>query len=263
MTFDARVRRALGPVVDLRPGEAGPLLLSGGYFFFVLASYYILRPVREAMGLAGGVDNLAWLFTGSLVTMLLVHGPFAALVSHLPRRRFVALTNRFFLVNLLLFFAALRLLPPAADVWVGRVYFVWTSVFNLFVVSIFWAVMVDLFDPAQGQRLFGFIAVGGTLGAIAGSGLTAALARPLGPVYLLLCSAVLLELGVRCVLRLTRDAPADAGRRVPDPERPIGGRVADGVTHVARSPYLLGICGYMMLFAGGEKLEKLRKGRSD
>jgi AAA family ATP:ADP antiporter len=250
-TLDARLTRALRQAVDLRPDEARPLLLSAGYFFFILAAYYILRPLREEMGVAAGVENLAWLFTGSLVTMLVIHAPFAALVARLPRRRFVALTNRFFLVNILLFFAALQLVPPAAGVWLGRVFFVWTSVFNLFVVSIFWAVMVDLFDSEQGKRLFGFIAVGGTLGGIAGAGLTAALARPLGPVRLLLCSAVLLELGVRCVLRLTRETPAAAPRDGRDPEAPIGGSVAGGITHVARSPYLLGICGYMMLFTLG------------
>jgi AAA family ATP:ADP antiporter len=250
--LDARLTRALRPAVELRPGEARPLLLSGGYFFFVLAAYYILRPLREDMGVAGGVDNLAWLFTSSLLTMLVIHPPFAALVARLPRRRFVALTNRFFLANILLFFGALQLLPPAADVWIGRIFFVWTSVFNLFVVSIFWAVMVDVFDSDQGKHLFGFIAVGGTLGAVAGAGLTAALAGALGPVRLLLVSAVLLELGVRCALCLTREAPAAGpSRDTGDPEAPIGGGVAAGMLHVARSPYLLGICAYMMLFTLG------------
>jgi ATP:ADP antiporter, AAA family len=250
-SLDARLTQALRRVVDVRHAELRPLLLSGAYFFFILASYYILRPLREEMGVAGGVDNLAWLFTGTLVTMLVMHTPFAALVARLPRRRFVALTNRFFLVNILLFFAALHGLPASAGVWVGRVFFVWTSVFNLFVVSIFWAVMVDVFDAGQGKRLFGFIAVGGTLGGIAGAGLTAVLARPLGPVQLLLCSAVLLELGVRCVLRLTRGPPMPGPRGPTDPEVSIGGSALAGMTHVARSPYLLGICAYMLLFTLG------------
>jgi AAA family ATP:ADP antiporter len=183
--------------------------------------------------------------------MLALHTPFAALVARLPRRRFVALTNRFFLVNILLFFAALHVLPARGDVWLGRVFFVWTSVFNLFVVSIFWAVMVDVFDPEQGKRLFGFIALGGTLGGIAGAGLTAALARPLGPVQLLLLSAILLELGLRCMLRLTRETGAPRPHDAADPELPIGGSAIGGVVHVARSPYLLGICAYMLLFTLG------------
>jgi AAA family ATP:ADP antiporter len=249
---DALLTRALRRVVDLRPAETRPLLLAGAYFFCILAAYYILRPMREAMGVAGGVENLAWLFTGTLVTMLAVHTPFAALVARLPRRRFVSLTNRFFLVNILLFFAALHLLPARGDMWLGRVFFVWTSVFGLFVVSIFWAVMVDVFDPEQGKRLFGFIALGGTLGGIAGAGLTAALARPLGPVQLLLLSAVLLELGLRCVLRLTRETGASPRpRAAADPELPIGGSAIGGIAHVARSPYLLGICAYMLLFTLG------------
>jgi AAA family ATP:ADP antiporter len=248
---DAPLTRALRRVVDLRPAETRPLLLSGAYFFCILASYYILRPLREEMGVAGGVENLAWLFTGTLVAMLALHTPFAALVARLPRRRFVALTNRFFLVNILVFFAALHLLPARGDVWLGRVFFVWTSVFNLFVVSVFWAVMVDVFAPEQGKRLFGVIALGGTLGGIVGAGLTAVLARPLGPVQLLLLSAILLELGLRCVLRLIRETRAPRPRATADPELPIGGRAIGGIAHVARSPYLLGICGYMLLFTLG------------
>jgi AAA family ATP:ADP antiporter len=131
------------------------------------------------------------------------------------------------------------------------VFFVWTSVFNLFVVSIFWAVMVDVFDPEQGKRLFAFIALGGTLGGIAGAGLTAALAQRLGPVQLLLVSAVLLELGVRCVLRLTRESRTTRAPAALDPERPIGGTALAGMAHVVRSPYLLGVCGYMLLFTLG------------
>ncbi len=226
------------------------MLLSGAYFFFVLSSYYIIRPLREEMGVAGGVANLQWLFTGTLITMLLIHTPFAALVARVPRRRFVTLTYRFFFLNMLLFYAAFRFLPAAGGIWAGRVFFVWTSVFNLFVVSVFWAVMVDVFRSEQGARLFGFIAVGGTLGGIAGSAVTATLARPLGPVHLLLLAAVLLELAVQAVLRLTRERPAGLPRAA-DPERPIGGSALAGISHVLRSPYLLGICGYMLLFTLG------------
>jgi AAA family ATP:ADP antiporter len=253
---DGPFGRVLRRVVDARPEETRPLLLAGAYFFFVLSAYYIIRPLREEMGVAGGVRNLAWLFTGTLVTMLLVHAPFAALVARVPRRRFVALTYRFFLVNMLVFFALLRTASPEGAVWIGRVFFVWTSVFNLFVVSIFWAVMVDVFRAEQGKRLFGFIAVGGTLGGIAGAGITALLAKPLGPVQLLLISVVLLELAVQCVLRLTALQNTGPRPRVapPDPERPIGGGTLAGITHVARSPYLLGICAYMLLFTLGSTI---------
>jgi AAA family ATP:ADP antiporter len=241
---------ALRRIVDVREGEVRALALSAAYFFFLLASFYIIRPLREEMGVAGGVRNLAWLFTGTLVTMLLVHTPFAALVARFPRRRFVTLTYRFFIANILLFYALLRVMPEAHGIWVGRVFFVWTSVFNLFVVSVFWAVMVDVFGPEQGKRLFGVIAVGGTLGAIAGAGVTALLAKPLGPVTLLLLSALLLELALQCMRALTHDVDPTPGRAA-TAEHPIGGGTLGGILGALRSPYLLGICAYMLLFTLG------------
>jgi AAA family ATP:ADP antiporter len=138
-------------LVDIRPEEVRAALLSGAYFFFVLTSYYILRPIRDEMGAAGGVENLPWLFTGTLAGMLLAQPLFAALVAKMPRKRFIPLTYRFFMLNLLLFFVALRVLPEPQHVWIGRVFFIWASVFNLFVVSVFWAFMADLFRREQGK----------------------------------------------------------------------------------------------------------------
>jgi AAA family ATP:ADP antiporter len=247
------VGRALNRVVAVRPDELRSLLLAAAYFFFILSSYYVIRPLRDEMGVAGGVRNLPWLFTGTLVAMLLIHTPFAALVARLPRRRFVTITFRFFLVNLLLFYALLRLVPAEHRVWVGRAFFVWTSVFSLFVVSTFWAVLVDVFHTEQGKRLFGFVGVGGTVGGVTGAAITALLARPLGPVQLLLVSAVLLEFAVQCVVRLIAPGSGtpDTTRPGPDPERPIGGSTLAGVLHVLRSPYLLGIALYMLLYTMG------------
>jgi AAA family ATP:ADP antiporter len=247
------VLRLLQRVVDVQADELRALFWSCGYFFCLLSSYYIVRPLREEMGVAGGVRNLQWLFTGTLVAMLLVHPPFAALVAKLPRRRFVAIAYRFFLVNLLLFFVLLTLIPPKQAIWVGRVFFVWTSVFNLFVVSVFWGVMADVFTTPQGKRLFGFISLGGTLGGIIGSGVTAQLAPRVGPVNLLLASAALIEMAAVCVRRLGTSARASGGAvgAAPSDEPVIGGGVLAGVTHVARSPYLLGICLYMLLFTFG------------
>jgi ATP:ADP antiporter, AAA family len=248
--------RILRRTVDVREHETVALVASCAYFFFVLSAYYVLRPVRDEMGVAGGVENLAWLFTGTLVGMLLVHPLFSALVARLPRRRFVPLSYRFFILNLVGFVVGFGAADTDQDVWVGRVLFVWTSVFNLFVVSVFWSFMTDLYRPAQSQRLFGLIAVGGTLGAIVGSAITSILAHLVGPVNLLLVSAVLLELAVRAARALDgqeaslargaaldgADAIADEGARV------IGGGVFDGIGHVARSPYLLGIAALMLFF---------------
>src|SRR5271154_2539696 len=200
--------RLLRRVIAVEPAEAQVVLWCWLYIFAVLSSYYIMRPIRDAMGVAGGVNNLQWLFTGTLIGMLVLNLPFAYLVKTLPRSRFIPLTYRFFAVNILLFAIALYVADAEQTVWVGRVFFFWASVYNLFVVSIFWQMNVDLFSPEQGKRLFGFIAAGATIGAVVGSGTTATLARHVPPTGLLLGAAVLLELAVFAVGRLSRLSPA-------------------------------------------------------
>ena len=241
--------RLLRRVTDVRPVEMRAVAWSWLYIVSILSSYYIMRPIRDQMGVAGGLNNLPWLFTATLVGMILLNVPFAALVKALPRSRFIPITYRFFAANILLFAAALALADPEQRIWVGRVFFVWLSVFNLFVISIFWATVVDVFSSEQGKRLFGFIAAGATVGAIFGSGLTAALARHVSPVALLAAAALLLEVAVFSVGHLSRlsanlrAAPARAG------ERPIGGSVLAGITHALRSPYLLNVSLFLLLYA--------------
>jgi AAA family ATP:ADP antiporter len=248
--------RLLRRTVDVREHETAALVASCAYFFFVLSAYYVIRPVRDEMGVAGGVENLAWLFTGTLVGVLLVHPLFTALVARFPRRRFVPLIYRFFILNLVVFFLVFGAGDGDHAVWVGRVFFVWTSVFNLFVVSVFWSFMTDLYRPAQSQRLFGLVAVGGTLGAILGSTLTSALVPLVGPANLLLVSALLLEIAARAARALDgQEASLARGARLEEADAVgeegigiIGGGVLDGIRHVARSPYLLGIAALMLLF---------------
>jgi AAA family ATP:ADP antiporter len=135
---------ALQVLAGVRPEERAVLAWSALYFFLVMASYFILRPIRDQMGVAGGVDNLAWLFSGTLVAMLLLNPLFSTLVSRLPRRRFVAWSYRALMTCLFGFYVAQVGLPEASQVWVGRSFFIWVSVFNLFAVSLFWAVMSDV-----------------------------------------------------------------------------------------------------------------------
>jgi ATP:ADP antiporter, AAA family len=242
--------RLLKHLIDVRPAEMQALGWSWLYIFCVLSSYYILRPIRDEMGVAGGVENLQWLFTGTLVGMILVNPPFAALVAKLPRVRFIAIAYRFFIANLLIFILLLNLATAEQHIWVGRLFFIWTSVFNLFVVSVFWALMVDVFDSEQGKRLFGFIAAGATLGGIAGSSITASLAKDVPATYLLLGSAVFLEAAVFNVRRLAR--LSDALRQRPaaqSGESLIGGNVLSGLTHAFKSPYLVNVSVYILLFA--------------
>jgi ATP:ADP antiporter, AAA family len=244
------IYRLLKRFIDVQPVEMRALGWSWLYIFCVLSSYYILRPIRDEMGVAGGVENLQWLFTGTLLGMLVVNPPFAALVAKLPRVRFIAITYRFFIVNLLIFILLFHTATAAQHVWVGRVFFIWTSVFNLFVVSVFWALMVDVFDSEQGKRLFGFIAAGATLGGIAGSSITALLAKDVPATYLLLGSAVLLEAAVFSVRRLS--LLSDALQQRPAARNDgglIGGNVLSGLTHAFKSPYLINVSVYILLFS--------------
>ena len=245
--------RLLQRVVAVRPEEMRAVLWCWLYIFAVLSSYYIMRPLRDQMGVAGGVRNLQWLFTGTLVAMLALNLPFAWLVKTLPRSRFIALTYRFFALNILLFAVALHMADAAQTVWVGRVFFVWTSVYNLFVVSVFWQLNVDLFSAEQGRRLFGFIAAGATIGAIVGSGITASLAKHVSATLLLIGAALLLELAVFAAGRLARLSPVlhhvPAAAHTAEEERPLGGTIVAGITNAVRSPYLLGVSAFILLFA--------------
>jgi len=239
-------------LVDVRPGEVRALFLSAAYFFFLLCGYYILRPLRDEMGVAGGVRQLQWLFTGTFVAMLAAVPLFGALVSRYPRHTFLPVVYRFFALNLLLFFALLQ--ADVSRVVVARAFFIWASVFNLFVVSVFWSYMADIFSSGQGKRLFGFVAAGGTAGALVGPALTALLAAPLGTANLLLISAVLLEAAVWCIrglggwARPAADAEAAAAAPERAAEAAMGGGILAGVRLVVRSPYLLGICAYLLLY---------------
>jgi len=248
------VYRLLQRLVAVRPEEAHAVFWCWLYIFAVLSSYYIMRPIREQMGVAGGVNNLKWLFAGTLAGMILLNLPFAYIVKTLPRSRFIPLTYRFFAANILLFAAALALADPAQTIWIGRIFFVWISVYNLFVVSVFWQLNVDLFTPEQGKRLFGFIAAGATIGAMTGSAVTASLARLVSPTTLLIGAALLLEVAVFSVGRLARLSPALHRHPAADPaekaaERPLGGSVIAGISNVVRSPYLLVVSLFLLLFA--------------
>ncbi|MBS0393152.1 MAG: MFS transporter [Proteobacteria bacterium] len=231
--------------------ERAVVVLAFLYFFLVLASYYVLRPVRDEIGVAGGVDKLPWLFLATLGVTVAISPVFSTLVARLPRRRFVAWSYRTLIAFLVAFFLLLRTRDGAAAVWAGRCFFVWLSVFNLFVTSLFWAVMSDVFRTDQARRLYGVIGAGGTLGGLCGGLLTSAVARTIGPVALLLVAALLLELALQCMFALTRRVSAASGTQRQLDAAPVGGGALGGMLGVARSPYLLGIAAFMMMFTIG------------
>jgi AAA family ATP:ADP antiporter len=241
-----KLRRALVQslswAMPATPEERGAALWSFAYFFTLLAGYYVLRPLRDQMGIAGGTRNLPWLFTATFLALIAAQPLYGALVARLPRARFIPVVYHFFVANILLFWLLLTL--DIAPVVVARVFFVWVSVFSLFAVAVFWSFMADIFTAEQGKRLFGFIGAGGTAGALLGPSITLALSVPLGPVNLLIAAAILLELAVFCVHRLERstqrqaqsDVRSGAGDR-----RSLGGSPFAALPELFRSPYLLGV----------------------
>ena len=239
----------LGRLAQVRHGEAPVLGWAWLYIFSVLSSYYIMRPIRDQMGVAGGVNNLQWLFTGTLVGMLLLNVPYAYLVKTLPRTRFITITYRFFAANILLFAIALHFADAEQTIWIGRAFFIWISIFNLFVVSVFWALIVDTFNSEQGKRLFGFIAAGATIGAITGSTITATFARHVPTPLLLVGAIILIEAAVFGVRHLSRLSEALNARPHESPGSPVGGNVFAGITHPFRSAYLANVSLFILLFA--------------
>ncbi len=240
--MDSWPERLLERTAEVRGSEVRALLLAFAYFFCLLTAYYLLRPVRDEMGIAGGVRQLQWLFTGTFAVMLLAVPLFGMLVAKFPRRRFLPAVYWFFIANLLIFYGLFG--EPGIRVYVGRAFFIWVSVFNLFVISVFWSFMADLFSNEQGKRLFGFIAAGGSLGAITGPTIAAEIAVPFGPDNLLLISCGFLMLAVACIHALLKTAPQDT----PEQQTPIGGGILAGASEVFKSSYLLGICLYLFLY---------------
>jgi len=240
-----RLRRA----VPATPAERAAALWSFGYFFMLLASYYVLRPLRDRMAIEADVKALPWLFTATFVTLLALQPVYGALVATLSRGRFVPIVYQFFAANLLAFWVLLAL--DVGPVVVARVFFVWVSVFNLFAVAVFWSVMADLFTSEQGKRLFGFIGAGGTAGGLLGPLITIVLSVPLGPHNLLLVALVLLEFAVLCVARLERIAGAEKRGGAHGDDGRVGGSMLAGLAEVLRSRYLLAMAAWVALQSFG------------
>jgi AAA family ATP:ADP antiporter len=237
--------RWLRRVMPATPHERAAALWSFAYFFALLAGYYVLRPLRDQMGIAGGVKNLPWLFTATFITLLVAQPLYGALVARLSRARFIPIVYHFFVANLLLFWVLLTF--DIETVHVARIFFVWVSVFNLFAVAVFWSFMADLFTSEQGKRLFGFIGAGGTAGALLGPVITIWLSVPLGPVNLMIAAAVFLEVAVFCVYRLERAAVVHTG---PDATTEIiGGSAFAAIPALVRSPYMLGVATWVALLS--------------
>ncbi|HUF19534.1 MAG TPA: MFS transporter [Burkholderiales bacterium] len=237
---------------NIRREEVGPAIVAGLFFFCVLTALMVIRPAREALGMQRGIEALRWLFMGTVLITLLVNPIVGWLVSRFRRLVFLAATYLFFAFGLVVFYLLLVLTPEAIGQRTGQVFYVWFSVFNLFATMLFWALMADRFTLEQSKRLFGAIAVGGTLGAIFGPWLASQLARPFGTPILLLVAAgfLVLALGAAGWVTRLRSDRTDGGLSAEQAgESVIGGSAWEGLQSVVRSPYLIGICGYVLILA--------------
>ncbi|MEO1585426.1 MAG: Npt1/Npt2 family nucleotide transporter, partial [Planctomycetota bacterium] len=258
-------------LVRAEPGELAPLARSAAFFFCVLFGYFLLRPVREAMGVERGMDELSVLFVVTACASLVIAMLFGTLIRRLDRRRFIPIGFRLVIASLVLFAVGRLAFGEAMAAFSGRAFYVWLSVVNLFLTSLFWAYMADVWSLDQGKRLFAAVGVGGTLGALAGSSvpwfLSAEIERlasrsipafdPAGvsAAALMLLAAMVFEVAVRRMLSLDRARPESGPPRQEEPEpasvradAPLEG-VASGLIAVARSPYLIGIGLYIALIA--------------
>jgi ATP:ADP antiporter, AAA family len=213
----------------------------------LLAGYYVLRPLRDQMGIAGGVKALPWMFIATFASLILIQPIYGALVKKLTRRWFIAIVYQFFVANLVIFWLLLTL--NVSTIIVARAFFVWVSVFNFFAVAVFWSFMADIFSSEQGKRLFGFIGAGGTAGGLLGPLITIAFSVRLGPTNLLLVAIVFLELLVFCVYRLESCVALWPGRH--HDARRIGGSIFSGFAALVRSRYLLGVAVWVSLLSFG------------
>ena len=237
-------------VTRARADELPASLWAFVYFFALLGAYYVLRPIRDEMAIQVGQARLSELFTAVFLTMLAVAPVFGALTARFPRKALLPWLYGFFIANLAAFWTIFAA-GGEQSAAVATAFFVWVSVFNLFAVSVFWSLMADLFDTAQAKRLYGFIAAGGTAGALAGPTLTAVFVTLVGARGMLIVSAAFLAVCVVAIVRLRAWAERTGASGAARNEAPLGGSMFAGLTDVARSPYLLGIClflfGYSLL----------------
>ena len=219
-------------------GEFRRLALSFSYFALLLASYYMIRPLRDAFGAGSGAATIKFLASAVFVVMLVIVPLFGWLVARVPRARLLPLTYAFFVTNLVGFAIAFHL--DAENAWTGRLFYVWATVFNLFVVSVFWSFMAEIWREAEGRRLFGVIAAGGSLGGLVGPLLTRALVGSVGTTGVALIAAALLASTIVAIVLLTRGT-ATAAPGAASLDEPVGGAIFAGLSRLAATPFLLGI----------------------
>jgi AAA family ATP:ADP antiporter len=228
-------------LVKVEHGEWPRLVIAFFYFFFLLGGYFMLRPLRGAVA-ASNSDILHWLYTGTFLSMLAIVPLFGFLVSRFRRGQFIPAIYLFFISHLVLF--AIGFEGDATPLWLQRTFYIWLSVFNLFVVSVFWSFMADIFRPGQAQRLFGFIMAGGSIGAIIAPSITKGIVPQYGASGVMLMACAILVVATFLAIYLGQYTRKQRDNQLTEV---IGGSVWEGALNVFRSEYLLYACLLMLL----------------
>jgi AAA family ATP:ADP antiporter len=245
---DSRLATVVHRLVVVQPEELPALLAAFATLFCMFSSYTILRPIRDTMGITSGVEKLPYLFWGTFVAMLALQPVYGWLTSHFRRPVFLPWVYAFFTANLLAFYVWFNVQQD--HTWIARTYYVWVSVFNFFIVAVFWSLMADVFTREQAGRMFGFIAAGASTGGLVGPLIAGRLAVPLGTINLLLISATLLASSLFFMRRVINwQRHFGSGARGAEADTPLGGHFLAAFHQVVRSPYLLGIAVFVILLS--------------
>ena len=245
-TTDKPSDSILERIFGLKPHEFVAVAWSFAYFFCVLSSYYIVRPVRETMAVGSGPKTIPYLFIGTFVAMMFATSVFGWVASRFPRRTFLPWVYLFFSANIAIFWILFTQAVDSGEstVWLGRAYFVWVGVFNLFVVSVFWSFMADIYTREQGRRLFGIISAGGSIGALLGGIATSVIVTTIGTHNMLPIAGTLLLLSLICITQLRKwviSEHEDEINETAASDKPLGGSTFSGITHLLSSKYFTSI----------------------
>ena len=243
------MKRWLTRIFSVEPHELGAVTAGFAMLFFLFTGYAVLRPVRETIGVRSGVENLPWLFTGTFVTTILVMPAFGWVASRVPRRQIVSSVLALVALSLGAFGLCFALSPD--NLWIGRGFFIWLSVFNLIVISAAWSALVDVFSVEQSKRLFGPIAAGASLGGLVGPLLVVSLVDWVADSGLVFLSASFLLVAAYAAhaVQAFRDRHPLAPDEEAERAKPLGGNAFAGAFEVLRSPYLLGIAAFVLLLS--------------
>ena len=233
---------------QVNSNEWAPLIWSFLYFYFLLTGYFILRPIREVMGVTAGPENYDMLFLSTFIVMLMLQPIYGKIVSKYSRKQFIPLIYGFFGVIILIIWGLFHLFGTE-NVALARVFFVFVSVYNVFIVSVFWSFMSDVYTKKQGKRLFGVIAAGGSTGGITGGVITSLLVHKIGTINLLLVSFLFLMMCIFAVFKVRKFANESTENK----EAPLGGSPIEGVKLILSSKLLqqIALMTVMSVLIGG------------